>query len=126
MGGAVADWTGQVFDVEYENHVQINPDSQQRPYVMLDILYLDGEQKDLSNKPLVATLGQLVLAIGVKENTGTLFAETLRDFLVPYFELKNWPEGVVHVAEPQKAALRKGWVYFPVLFNFTVYRHTTM
>lgn len=121
---AIADWTGDPFDVEYENHTQINPASQTRPFVLLDIVYLDGDQKDLSDKPLIGTMGQIYITVAVQQFTGTRFAEELRDFLAPYFELKNWAEGVTAVAEPQKDRLLNGWVYFPVLFNFTQYRHT--
>lgn len=126
MVQAQADWTGAPFDMEYENRTQINPDSQTRPFVLFDLYYLGGEQKDLSDQPLVGTNGQLYLSIAVKPGDGTAYAEALRDFLSPRFELKLWPSGHTGAAEPLKDKPLNGWVYYPLLFNFTIYRHTTL
>lgn len=86
---AKAAWSAYTLLVDYENLGDIDLAAQVNPYLAVDIVYLDGEQLDLSDNPLVGDFGSIVIAAGVKEGSGTRGLIQLLDHFRPYLQLKD-------------------------------------
>lgn len=124
VAAAVAAWVAYPLVVEMDNRSAVNYDTQQKPFLQVDSYYLGGDQLDLGDSPLVKQYGQIMLSVVSKEGTGIAESAALADFLVPYFELKNFVVVRTHAAEPQKSRILRGWHYQPVLIPFWFVRTT--
>lgn len=113
-------WTDYTLKVDYENRDATALADQTNPYLAVDIVWLDGEQLDLGPSPLTEKIGQIVLAVGVKEGAGTDKVLKLLDHLETYLEMKdNIGSGVrTHASVPTKARVFKGFYYQPLIIPF--------
>jgi hypothetical protein len=109
--------------VDYENRNAVDLASQVDPYLAVDIVFRDGEQIDLGDSPVVCDDGQIMLAVGVKEGSGTQKASELLDFIRPYLQLRDdIPNGVrTRVGRPQPPKTLVGFYYLPLVVGF--WRH---
>ena len=104
--------------VQYDNRGLIDTKTQVDPYIVLNIVDINGRQLDLSNRPMSAQYGQLMLTVMAKENSGSRAANLLRDYFLPWLELKEL--GVVRTQTGMgvKSFVSKGWEGFPILVPF--------
>lgn len=104
--------------VEYDNRNLIDTTKQVLPYISLSIFNISGKQLDLADKPMTMQAGQIVISANVKEGGGSLVADRLLDYFIPWFELKEL--GIVRthsgVASGEKTV--KGWCVYPILVPF--------
>lgn len=114
----VEDFTAYPLVVEPDNRKVVDQGTQTKPYLAVMIDFLTERQMDLSNRPRVQAQGQIVICVVVKENSGTAAGATLRDFIEPYFSLKNLGTVNCHATEKQRTKVIAGWEYMPILINF--------
>lgn len=123
MTAIVSAWTDYPLLVEAPDRDVVDQTLQTNPYISVDIKMMGGEQKELGRKPLTEQRGQIVLMVTSKCGTGTVAANKLLDFVVPYFELKDLPLCVrTHTADVFGAKEIKGWRHSPILVNFFYHR----
>jgi hypothetical protein len=81
------------------------------------VAWLDGFQADLNPKPVIRSVGQIVISAMVKENAGFADGARLRDHFIPYFERKDTGLGPLRTraAVPHKCFSKRGWEVFPVI-----------
>lgn len=109
--------------VDYENQNKVDL-AQTDLYLSVDIIFRDGEQIDLNPDPTISDDGHIVVAAGCKEGGGTQRAETLRDFIRPYLQLRDdLANGVrTHAAKPYPPRKgNNGFYYLPLVTTF--WRH---
>jgi hypothetical protein len=112
-------WSAYSLVVEYSNKSNLDLAKQLQPYVMADVVWYDGTQLDLGSRPMVQDMGQIILACGVKEGTGSIMAERLRDHFRPYLQLRDNLGNVrTHAAQAQKPVTVKGFEYYPLVIGF--------
>lgn len=123
MTAIVAAWTDYTLLVEAPGRDVVDQSTQINPYVSVDIKMYGGGQKDLGQHPIVEQRGQIILMVKSKCGTGTVPANKLLDFVVPYFELKDLPLCVrTHSADAFDGKEIKGWLHSPIIINFFYHR----
>lgn len=119
---AKADWAtagNYALQIEYDNRETVDLTTLTDPYLMVDIMWQDGQQMDLGVRPLVTDYGHIVLAAGVKEGGGSLALVELLEFLRPYLQLRDDLGPVrTQTAAVQKPVYRGGFYYIPMLVPF--------
>ena len=113
-------WTGSyTLNIEYDNRDTVDLAAQLDPYLMIDIVYMDGRQMDLGKAPLIGDYGQIMLAAGVKKGAGTDGVMKLLQFIRPYLELKDTMGSVrTSAAKLTKYVEANGFYYQPMLIPF--------
>lgn len=106
--------------MDYENFDGVDLAQQVNPYVAVDIVFRDTTQLDLGQRPILRDDGQIMLAVGVKEKTGTLQAAAVRDFFLPYLNLRdNLTNGVrTHEAKKYPPTRLTGFYYLSMVVGF--------
>jgi hypothetical protein len=104
--------------IELDNRFTINQETQDKPYLKVMLDFLRADQADMADKPRTRHLGQIVLSIATKHGSGCLEASALRDFVMPYFNLKQLGPMQCQAAERHRSVPLAGWEHFPVLINF--------
>lgn len=118
---AKAAWSEFTLQIEYENQGEIDLAPLVTPYLMVDIVYLQGDQLDLGPTPHVMDYGVIVLAVGTKEGSGTAVCNRLLDHLRPYLQLKDNLGAVrTRAAKIQKPIRKEGFYYIPMVVPFWV------
>lgn len=115
--GKVA-WTDYPLEIEYDNRDAVDLSALLTPYLMVDILWGDGVQMDLGQRPMVADIGSIILAAGVKEGQGTVGLLKLLQHFRAYLQLRH-PLGSIKT----KAAMLGGR---PVLLRGFYYQTMTI
>lgn len=119
---AKTDWNATpgnyVLQIEYDNRRELDLATLTDPYVMVDVVWHDGQQMDLGSRPLVTDYGSLILASGVKEGGGTFELVRLMEFFRPYLQLRDDIGVRTHAAALQKQVYRDGFCYQPMLIPF--------
>ena len=115
-------WTPYDLLVEADNRDSINYATQVNPFLQLDTVFLSADQLDLGDAPKTRQYGQIVLSVATKEGTGMADALILLDFVIPYIERKDFVVVRTETAELHPAKPVKGWMYHPMLINFSFTR----
>lgn len=117
---ARAAWTAYPLRVDYENKRPTDLATLTNPYLLVDITFRDGTQLDLGQAPILRSDGQIILAVGVKEDAGTDAASELLDFLLPYLQLRDdLLHGVrTSEAKPHPPRPANGYYYLPAVVGF--------
>lgn len=113
-----ASWTDYALQVEYDNRIVVDTQTQTLPFLVVKIVYLSGEQADLGISPIHRVYGQVHIAAAVKEGGGTAQANALLDFFVPSLHMRSIGGARMYGSKPQKDVDHRGWVYTPVLIPF--------
>ena len=109
-------------NVESETRTSIDQGSQVNPYLKVEVKPIDGEQASLGVNPLVEQRGQILLYACVKAGAGAALADTLRDFVIPYFDRKVLGFVQCYAAIATRPKEVKGWEYYPVIVNYYYHR----
>lgn len=116
---AKAAWSAYTLLVDYENKGQIDLSQVTVAYLAVDIVGLDGEQLDLGDSPLTQAGGQIVLAAGAKDGSGTVEQLKLLDHFTPYLQLRDDLAGVrTRVARRQPPRVAGGFYYLPLIVSW--------
>lgn len=109
--------------IDYENKGTLDLSSTAL-YLVVDVIFRDADQLDLGpvGHVMIRDDGQIQIAAGVKEGTGTQAAEKLRDFMRPYLQLRdNLANGVrTHAGKPYPPSTANGFYYLPLIAGFWV------
>jgi hypothetical protein len=81
----VADHTSYPLKVETANRDPIDHATQSGPYLQVVVAPMHGEQAELGRNAAVKYEGQILISAVVKDGAGTVDAEELIDFVLPYF-----------------------------------------
>lgn len=95
--------------IQYDNRDIVETTTQSGPFLDVSIEYIDGEQVDLSNKPVHRIVGLLVLTARVREGSGSAGAyDLLSNF---YMKLHGRQVGDVKLAMSKFSRPKKvdGW-----------------
>lgn len=109
---------GYKITVDWENKDLVDFASEPHPYAALDIVYYDGEQLDLSNKPLARMRGHIALMVCVKNGLGTSEANKIMDFFSKALHYKDFDLVHTHVQSPQPSVPRNGWWCLVTMIDF--------
>ena len=104
--------------VEYDNRILVDRATQVDPFVMVDLLFISGNQASLGLDTLVRNYGQIVLTASAKENTGMKQAAEILDFFSARLEIREFGGVRTKGASPQKCTHAEGWYHFPVIIPF--------
>ena len=104
--------------IEYDNRTLVDRATQKDPFIMVDILYLSGEQGSIGLDTYVRTYGQILFSACVKENTGLKAAAEIVDFFSQKLEIREFSSVRTFGASPQKFQEALGWYYLPVVIPF--------
>lgn len=109
-----------VLEVDFENQSVIDLAGKVDPYLMMDVVFRDGEQLDMGDRPLQRLDGQVMLAVGVKEGLGTLAASRVLDFVYPYLQLRSTLANGVQTAQVRPGAPKRanGFYYITAMIYF--------
>lgn len=105
--------------VDYENNENLDLSAITGAYLAVDIVGIDGQRLDMGKLPLLQDGGQIVLAAGAKEGTGTTAQLKLLDFFRPYLQLRD-DLGPVRTREGHRQPPRtaRGFYYLPMLISY--------
>lgn len=118
----VAAHSSYLLAVEMPNRDLIDQTTQTNPYLKVQLKWLNGQQMDLADKPLVGQFGQILISACVRKGAGEKGANELLDFCTPYFELKDLTVIRTKIFEPQNFVEFEGWWYANALVNFWFHR----
>lgn len=104
--------------IEYDNHIIVDTKTQKAPFLVSQVHLMDGEQADLSDRPIHRVYGQIHLAAAVREGVGRQAASQLLDFFYPKLQRRKFGPVRTKMAVPTKEVTHEGWVYYPVLIPF--------
>lgn len=104
--------------IEYDNRIVVDPAQQVKPYLAVQLKFIDGFQVDIANKPLHRLVGQLYLVAWVKDNTGSSTANLLLEHFYKGLQHKQYGAVRLRMAIPTKQAKVLDWVGFPVILPF--------
>lgn len=115
------EWSEWPLAVQYENKNLIDLTTVEQPFVTQDLVFFGGGQADLNPQSKNVAYGQILLAACVKEDSGSVLARRLINFLRPAFEKQDFsglPEGVQlssFAAFPSRARPFQGWECYPLI-----------
>lgn len=104
--------------VEYDNRSVVDLATQTDPFVMVDLVFLSGEQASIGLDTYVRTYGQILITASCKENTGMKAAAEIVDFFSQRLEIREISLVRTYGASPQKCKTMAGWYHFPVIIPF--------
>ena len=112
--------TDQNLIIEYGNCIGINTANQKKPYLKVSIVYQDGQQIELSNKPGHRIIGTLVVEACVKAGTGTSAANKLLGHFYPELQMRDdiKPLRTLAARFASKEAASDGWAAEAALIPF--------
>lgn len=104
--------------IEYDNLRIVDTQTQSEPYIRVNCVFMDGYQADMAVNPIHRKLGQIHLAVAVKEGKGSAAGLRLLDLIYPQLQGKRL--GIVRTKFAKFAPphLDKGWTNYPVLIPF--------
>ena len=115
---ALVGMPGGVPIVEYDNRVVVNTQTQVDPYLMVNVVFFDGWQADLSNSPIQRILGQLHIVAVAKEGDGSTKPLQMLDYLYPQLQRKAFGIVKTDTVKPVKMKPHLGWCGYPVIIPF--------
>ena len=104
--------------IEYDNRVAVNPSLQTKPYLAVQVKFIDGYQADISNTPIHRLEGHLYLVAWVKEGSGSSVANLMLQHFYRGLQHKQFSAVRVRMATPVKSAKVADWIGFPVILPF--------
>lgn len=115
---------GYALPIQSENRdvVDLSSGDAEKPFLSWEIKFGGAHQGSLGAQPLVRQLGQVFLAVKVKEGAGSAGCLALADFLVPYLERKALGVVQTEVVSVQTPVPIQGFYTVPMLVNFWIDR----
>ena len=120
----VTDFPDYALVVSAEGREVVDEGTQANPYLQVQIRRIGADQAELGARPLVEQRGQIYLVVKDKAGNGTSRAERLRDFIEPYFDMKDIGIVRTHAVEATSLPDEKGWQRFPLIVNFWYHRQS--
>ena len=114
-----AGWTAYPLKVETDNRDLVDYAAQQKPFLQVEVVNLDGEQADLGTDAWTCQEGQILLSAVSRTGSGTADAAALLDFAIGFFHRKVLA-GLVHCesAVAVRGKTFNEWWYEPAVVPF--------
>lgn len=109
---------GGVPVIEYDNRILVDTQTQTAPFLVVEIVYLDGNQADMADSPVHRLEGVLRISVAVKEGEGSAVANTILGYYYPALQGKTFGGTRTRFAKPIAPRPHLGWVYYSVLIPF--------
>lgn len=117
-----ATWVDYKLEVEYDNRDNIDMLSQRDPFLCAEIMFIGGQQADLSNKPVHRIVGMLVLTAKTREGAGSAGGYNLLEHFYPNMQHKVIGNVRLEMAEFSKPRLVGGWWGVSAMLPFHINR----
>lgn len=104
--------------IEYDNRIIVDTQTQIDPYLIVQVVLIDGVQADISTDPIHRFYGQLLLAPAVKDGAGSADALKLSDHFVPQLQRKTFSGVRTLAAKPTPSRKNLGWTLYPTIIPF--------
>lgn len=111
--------------VEYDNRDNIDMRTQRDPFLCAEVMFIGGQQADLSNKPVHRILGMLVLTAKTREGMGSAGGYKLLEHFYPNLQWRVIGNVRLEVAEFSRPRLVGGWWGFSAMIPFHINRFPT-
>jgi hypothetical protein len=96
-------------EVEYDNRSSVDMQSQTNPFLSVEVMYIDGYQADLSNKPVHRIVGMLVLTAKTREGMGSSEGYRLLEHFYPKVQWQVLGGVRLDMAKMVRPRLVNGW-----------------
>ncbi len=104
--------------IEYDNRIVVDTQTQSKPFLRIEIKYLDGYQADLSHNPIHRFNGYISVQAAVKDGSGTKDANALLEHFYPQLHKRSMGIVRTHMAKPVPEQPHQGWCYYSVIIPF--------
>ena len=104
--------------VEYDNRIVVDTGSAQEPFLTCNIRFIDSEQREIAPDAATRYMGQIELAVAVKEGQGVSDAYKIIDALNPRLQRKALGTVRTYTAQAVRDKPHLGWIYYPTLIPF--------
>lgn len=104
--------------IEYDNRIIVDTQTQVDPYLIVQVVLMDGKQADLAEHAIHRFYGQLLLGAAVKEGAGASDALKLLDHFVPQLQRKTFTGVHTQTAKPTPSKKNLGWTLFSTIIPF--------
>jgi hypothetical protein len=104
-----ASFTDYSVVVEYDNRTIVDTQLQKNSFLSAEIMYIDGYQADLSNKPVHRIIGMLVLTAKTREGAGTAEGYKLLEHFYTRLQWKVVGKVRLDMAKMVRPRLLNGW-----------------
>lgn len=111
--------------IEYDNRIIIDTQTQTLPFMMVKLIYADGRQANLAEKPIHRLEGHIQVSAAAKEGDGTALIGSMVDYVMGQLQGKQFGAVRTRYGRPTPIAPHLGWVYFTVLIPFWVDAQTS-
>lgn len=104
--------------IEYDNRIIVDTQTQVDPYLIVQVVLMDGKQADLAEHAIHRFYGQLLLGATVKDGSGASDALKLLDHFVPQLQRQTFNGVHMQTAKPAPSRKNLGWTTFPTIIPF--------
>ena len=111
--------------IEYDNRDNINMLTQRDPFLCVEVMYIGGQQADLSNKPVHRIVGMLVLTAKTREGMGSSGGYKLLEHFYPSLQHRVIGNVRLEMAEFSKPRLVGGWWGVSAMIPFHINKFPT-
>lgn len=118
-------FTGHTLNIEYDNRDTVNMLTQRDPFLCVEIMYIGGQQADLSNKPVHRIIGMLVLTAKTREGMGSSGGYKLLEHFYPNLQHRVIGNVRLGMAKFSKPRLVGGWWGVSAMIPFHINRFPT-
>jgi hypothetical protein len=111
-------------EVEMANFSSVDKTQQEKPYLKVEVNFMQAEQANLGVNPLVKQWGQIWVTAIERSGRGWLESSVLLEFVRPYLELRKL--GIITCLSVQSLKPREvneEW-HCPIIVNFYYHRQT--
>jgi hypothetical protein len=109
---------GYVVKVEFDNREVVNTKTQQDPYLIVKLMFVDGVQRDLSDNPTHRLDGQLQLWASVPKGTGSSAAWKLLEHFYRNLHRRRIAPSLFFMASPLNPRVEDGRLLYGVAIPF--------
>lgn len=118
-------FTEHTLNIEYDNRDNINMITQRDPFLCVEVVYIGGQQADLSNKPVHRIVGMLVLTAKTRDGGGSSGGYKLLEHFYPNLQHRVIGNVRLEMAEFSRPRLVGGWWGVSAMIPFHINRFPT-
>ena len=120
-----ATYAGCPLEIEYDNRDNIDMQNQRDPFLCVEVMYIGGQQADLSNKPVHRIPGMLVLTAKTREGMGSAGGYKLLEHFYPNLQWRVIGNVRLEMAEFSRPRLVGGWWGVRAMIPFHINKFPT-
>ena len=120
-----ATYAGCPLEIEYDNRDNIDMQNQRDPFLCVEVMYIGGQQADLSNKPVHRIPGMLVLTAKTRDGMGSAAGYKLLEHFYPNLQWRVIGNVRLEMSEFSRPRLVGGWWGVSTLIPFHINKFPT-